>query len=333
MQKQLVGKNYSYLFDFVLPEEEDQKDNDTGLVFRGICEQTNSTVVIRYLNDTKLVRNQQHLQVIQNILLCLNQTHQGIVKTYDCCIDDDGIYFIREQLIGIDLHSVIFSGDYPHLREPAFILRVGEKVCEILSTLHANKIVHRRIQPSTIFLVANELGQIDIDNPTVKILNFEYAQVNGQSILNFASIPYAMYYSAPEMVLQCGLLVNESCDIYSTGITLYEAFAREHAFVCDKDDKNLILNMQISFPLKKSHRTSKETFALLQKATVKHIFSTPPMRYKQDARLKFLYNAQVQRFKSAEEMRNAIQVLIENVQNQKSSLERFKEYFQKLINH
>ncbi len=329
MQKRLVGKNNSYLFDFVLPEEDEQKDDDTGLIFRGVCEQTNTTVVIRYLSDTKLIQNQQHLQVIQNIMFCLNQTHQGIVKTYDCCIDDDGIYFIREQLIGIDLHSVIFSGDYPHLREPAFILRVGEKVCEILSTLHANKIVHRRIQPSTIFLVANELGQIDIDNPTVKILNFEYAQVNGQSILNFASIPYAMYYSAPEMVLQCGLLVNESCDIYSTGITLYEAFAREHAFVCDKDDKNLILNMQISFPLKKSHRTDKDVFAMLQKATAKHIFSTPPMRYKQEARLKFLYNAQALRFQSAEEMKNAIITLLQNVKEEKSFMERLLGKFRK----
>lgn len=325
MQKRLVGKNNSYLFDFVLPEEDERKDNDTGLVFRGVCEQTNTTVVIRYISDTKLIQSQQHIQVIQNILFCLNKTHQGIVQTYDCCMDEEGIYFVREQLLGIDLHSVIFSGDYPHLREPAFILRVGEKICDILSALHANKIVHRRIQPSTIFLVANELGQIDVENPTVKLLNLEYAQVNGHSILHFPSIPYALYYSAPEMVLQNNLLINESCDIYSTGITLYEAFARTHAFEIDKDDKNLILNMQISFPLKKSHRTDKDVFAMLQKATAKHIFNTPPMRYKPEARLKFLYNAQAQRFQSAEEMKTAIGIVRETIKNEKTFWEKIKE--------
>lgn len=331
MIKQLVEKNNSYSFDFVLPEEDELKQNDFGIIFRGICDQNGKPVIIRYIADTQLIKNEQHLQLVQRIFMSLSLLHEGIVAMYGCFKDDDGIYIAREQLQGIDLQTVIFSGDYPHLRNTKYMLRVGEKICEILSVLHANKIIHRRIQPSNIFLETNELGQFDLENPKVKLLNFEYAQINGQNILGFQSIPYALYYSAPEQVLQANVLVNQTSDLYSLGITLYEAIARQHAFICDKEDNNLLLNMQLSFPLKKNYRMSKAVFAFLQKATAKHIFNTPPMRYKPEARLKFFLNAQSQRFQSADTMKNTLLYLIQNEPDTKefSLLDSIKKVFRK----
>ena len=319
MLQTIHGRKYSYIFDFELPEEDETTAQDLGILFHGKCEQNEQPVIIRYIADTKLIINKQHQEIIQSIFDGLNQLHSGIVQTYDCITTESGIFFVREQLIGMDLHQVAFSGDYPHLRNAVFLLKVTEKVCEILSVLHKNKIIHRRIQPSTVFLVANELGQIDIENPTVKLLNFEYAQVNGQNILNFPSIPYALYYSAPELVLQCKPLINETTDLYSLGMTLYESFAREHAFICENEDKNLIINMQLSYPLKRHHRIDKQIFPFLQKATAKHIFSSPPMRYKTEARMKFLYNAQTQRFQSARDMQEATSQLINDFQQKKEN--------------
>ena len=313
MQKRLIGKNNSYTFDFELPNENDGKQGNFGLVFRGTCDQTKQSVIIRYLADKKLLLNEQHLLLINSIYASLNLLHEGIVQTYDCISDNDGIYIVREQLIGVDLQAVIFTGDYPHLRDTKFLLRVGEKVCEILSVLHQNKIVHRRIQPSTIFLVANETGKIDTENPEVKLLNFEYVQINNQNMLNFSRIPYVLYYSAPELVLQSSSLVNASCDLYSLGITLYEAIIRQHAFECDNNDLNLILNMQISYPLKKHSRIDNVTFSFLQKTTAKHIFKSPPTRYKPEARDKYFFNAQQQRCHSATEMQLTLQLLIEDM--------------------
>lgn len=313
MQKRLIGKNNSYSFDFNLPEENEGKRNNFDFVFRGTCEQTNQSVIIRYIADKKLLLNEQHVALINTIYTSLNHLHPGIVKTYDCIADNDGIYIVREQLIGVDLRAVIFTGDYPHLRNAKFSLRVGEKVCEILSVLHQNKIVHRRIQPSTIFLVADETGKINPENPTVKLLNFEYLQINKQNMLNFSRIPYTLYYSAPEVVLQSGLLINATSDLYSLGITLYEALARQHAFECEKNDNNLIVNMQISYPLKKHHRIDKVLFSFLQKASAKHIFKTPPTRYKAEARDKYFFNAQQQRFQSAQEMQQTLQLLIQSM--------------------
>ena len=330
MQKRLVGQNHSYVFEFVEPEESENAE-DFGLVFRGKCEQDGTPVIVRYLRNKQLIKSPQHLQLVQNIFLSFNKLDEGLVKTFDCIVDENGLYIIREHLQGIDLQQVIFTGDYPHLRNTKFFLTVAEKVCKTLETLHHNKIIHRRIQPNTIFLVANNAGQIDIENPTVKLLNLEYAQINSQNILGFTSTPYSLYYSAPELVLQANPLINASCDLYSLGITLFEAFAREHAFICENDDKNLILNMQLSFPLKPHHRVDKSIFEMLQKATAKHIFKTPPMRYKPEARLKFFYNAQKLRFQSANEMSQCIATLIQEyqVKQEKSLVQKLKNIFKR----
>ncbi|MCQ2960578.1 MAG: protein kinase [Bacteroidales bacterium] len=314
MQKKLVGQNYSFSFDFILPDEEEKKPDDLGIIFHGKCEQTETPVIIRYFSDKKLIKSNEHLQLVKNILISINKIQENTAVIYDCIYDNDGFFIVREQLDGIDLQQIAFSGDYPHLRNAKFLLKVAVKVCEILDVLHKNKIILRRIQPNNIFIVANERGQIDVENPTVKILNTEYAQINGQNILGFSSIPYSLYYSAPELVLQCAPLVNATCDLYSLGITVFESFAREHAFICDNNDKNLLINMQVSFPLKRHHRIPKQIFPLLQKATVKHIFKSPPMRYKQDARTKYFYLAQKERFQSAEEMHIALVTLIENME-------------------
>lgn len=319
MQKRIIGKRNSYVFDFEIPENDENTPSDLGQLFHGKCEQTSKLVMVRYIKNQKLIFGQQHIEVINTIFEGLNQLHSGIVQTYDCACDEDGFYIVREYLVGMTLQQIAFTGDYPHLRNPLFLLRVAEKVCEILSVLHANKVIHRRIQPSNIFLVTNELGQIDTENPTVKLINMEYAQINGQNMLNFGTIPYTLYYSAPELVLQCGQLVNASCDLFSLGISLYEAFAREHAFICENDDKNLLLNMQLSYPLKRHHRIPKQIFPLIQKATTKHIFTSPPMRYKPEARTKFLYNAQVQRFQHADDMKSAIHLLIQEFQQKKET--------------
>lgn len=320
MQKTLVGKNKSYTFDFVTANETENPTEDFGLLFHGKCDQTHEPVIIRHIANKQLIKSQQHLLLVQNIFATLNQLHSGIVQTRDFIYDENGIFIVREQLEGIDLHQIAFTGDYPHLRSQKFFLKVAEKVCEILSVLHQNKIIHRRIQPSNIFLVANEFGQIDKENPTVKLLNIEYAQINGQNILGFSSIPYVLYYSAPELVLQCNPMVNATCDLYSLGISIYEAFAREHAFICDDDDKNLILNMQLSYPIKRHHRIPKQVFPLLQQATAKHLFKSPPMRYKPDARTKYFYLAQKNRFQSAEEMQQALATLITELPDEKENV-------------
>ncbi|MBR4689124.1 MAG: protein kinase [Bacteroidales bacterium] len=310
MQKRIIGKKYSFTFDFEIPETDENSPADLGLVFHGKCEQTGTPVMVRYIQNQKLILSPQHLDVVHTIFEGLNLIHSGIAQTYDCICDETGLFFVREYLVGMTLQQIAFTGDYPHLRNQKFLLLVAEKTCEILSALHKNKVIHRRIQPSNIFLVANELGQIDTVNPTVKLINLEYAQINGQNMLNFGTIPYTLYYSAPELVLQCGVLVNDSCDLYSLGISLYEAFAREHAFICENDDKNLLLNMQLSYPLKRHHRIPKQIFPLIQKATAKHIFTSPPMRYKPEARTKFFFNAQQQRFKTADEMKEELHKLI-----------------------
>ena len=102
MQKRLVGQNHSYVFEFVEPEESENAE-DFGLVFRGKCEQDGTPVIVRYLKNKQLIKSPQHLQLVQNIFLSFNKLDEGLVKTFDCIVDENGLYIIRHWLSWIRL--------------------------------------------------------------------------------------------------------------------------------------------------------------------------------------------------------------------------------------
>ncbi|MGB0714973.1 MAG: protein kinase domain-containing protein, partial [Phycisphaerae bacterium] len=134
--------------------------------------------------------------------------HPHIVQVYDV-VSDDGIdYIIMEYLAGGDLQDLIRrQAKLPIVR----VVRIGIDLCNALDYAQANGITHRDIKPSNVLV-----GQ----NATVKLADFGVA-------LNLAHNPDPVdvagtkHYMAPE-ILERRVAADETADVYSLGVTLYE---------------------------------------------------------------------------------------------------------------
>lgn len=265
-------------------------------VFRGKSASMQRDVLIKQTAIPTLVSTESHRQIVEEILLNINKLHSSIAQTLDVIHSEDSYYIVREYVQGVSLHNLIFDPDYSKIRSAHLLAEITRQICEITATLHAHGIVHRNIKPANVIVQHNSLGQIDTVNVRIKIVDFERVHIAGRSMLNFGRVPISRVYSSPEMVLQYSDLVNFTTDIYSIGIMLFELFAHKPAY--NSDNSNLILNMQVAFPLKKTPEMPKQLFMILHKASFKHVFRKPPAHCNPNEVYAFLKNAINLRYQS-----------------------------------
>ncbi len=305
----LEGKNGTYQFD---PNDEAnviKTSHKFFSLYRGTYVQGKKAVTIKHFKDPSLIKDENHEVLLLQIFLSMNVLHSGIAQTYDLIRAEAGYFLVREYFRGVDLKTITLDPDYPNLRNPVFMLKVGIKVCEILSKLHESGIIHRNIKPSNIFVEYGENGKIDEDNINVKIVDFEYAQIKGLSLLNFAEVPFSRLFSPPELILGKTELVNETSDVFSLGISLYEIVARKPAFY--HSNPEMLVNIQLNNKITKAPRIPKELFPILLKATSKHKFPIPPDRYKPENLIHFLAKGRDERHKSMEELKQELLPVLE----------------------
>ncbi|MDR2964079.1 MAG: protein kinase [Bacteroidales bacterium] len=297
MIQQLSGKTNRYTFNTAHKADVISTGERYFHVFRGKSEQAPYHVLIKQCAQPQLIHSPAHALLVEEILLNINKLHPNIAPTLDVVQHNGTYYIMREYVQGVSLHNVMFDPDYKTLRSAPFLLEITRQLCEITAALHAHGIVQRNIKPTNIILESNELGYIDTENPRIQLVDFERIQVAGTSMLNFARLPISRSYSSPEMVLQQANLISTATDIYSIGIVLFELFAHVPAY--NTPNQNLILNMQVAFPLKKTPEMPKELFAILHKAAYKHVFRKPPTHYDAKEVHAFLKNAITLRYTSA----------------------------------
>jgi serine/threonine-protein kinase len=269
-------------------------------VFRGKSCSAQHNVLIKQIAIPTLISNENHRHIVEEILLNINKLHSGIAQTLDVIQSDNSYFIVREYVQGVSLHNLIFDPDYSKIRSAQLLAEIARQMCEITATLHTHGIVHRNIKPTNIIVEHNALGHIDTVNVRIKLVDFERIQITGRSMLNFGRVPISRVYSSPEMVLQYSDLITVTTDIYSIGITLFELFAHKPAY--NSDNQNLILNMQVAFPLKKTPEMPKQLFIILHKASFKHVFRKPPAHYQPSEVHDFLKNAIILRYFSVADL-------------------------------
>ena len=141
-------------------------------------------------------------------------THQNVVRVYDAGEGDLGgqrvSYIVMEYVSGGDLKK-LFRAEGP-LPEKT-LSRVGADVAAGLVHAHEKGIVHRDVKPQNVLL--DEYGQ-----PKLTDFGIARARDSTQATQTGMYLGTALY-SSPEQLR--GADVTSKSDIYSLGVTLYEA--------------------------------------------------------------------------------------------------------------
>jgi peptide/nickel transport system substrate-binding protein len=142
--------------------------------------------------------------------------HPNIVTVHDVD-EDNGVYFITmELMVGRTLSQVLAQHGRLAWRDA---VRVALQVCAGLGYAHAQRIVHRDIKSSNLFLTEERI---------VKVMDFGLAKMLEEVRRSTTVVGGTPYYMAPEQA--AGDSVDARADLYAFGVTLFELVTGRRPF-------------------------------------------------------------------------------------------------------
>jgi len=145
--------------------------------------------------------------------------HPNIVSVYDFGEDEGQIFMAMELLEGSDLREVIRARRLLTLEEK---LRVMEQVCDGLGFAHAKGIVHRDLKPGNIHVLPSN---------QVKLMDFGLARLASSDMTKSGLILGTPNYMSPEQVQ--GKRVDARSDVFSLGAVFYELLSYQKPFAAE----------------------------------------------------------------------------------------------------
>ena len=196
----LLGKRYELL----------EKIDSGGMadIFKARCRKTNSLVAIKILKE-KFSGNSDYIERFKKEAgAVFSLDHPNIVDVTDIGNEDGVYYMVMEFIEGTTLKKLINRRVQISEKDA---VKYSIQICSALSCAHAAGIIHRDIKPQNIL----------IDNGgNVKLTDFGIAEsLNGERERSKQVIG-SVYYISPEQAK--GEPLDESTDIYSLGIVMYE---------------------------------------------------------------------------------------------------------------
>jgi serine/threonine-protein kinase len=148
-------------------------------------------------------------------------SHPNIVEIFDMGeFEEEGHkkpYFVMPLLPGQTLDKLI--KDSSHRLTVERVVEIFAQTCRGLQAAHERGLVHRDLKPSNVFVMADD---------SVKIIDFGVAHAVTMESRSTGFDKGTLLYMAPEQVQHKPVSVQS--DIYSLGVTLYEALTRRQPF-------------------------------------------------------------------------------------------------------
>ena len=188
-----------------------------GMVYRGLDSALEREVAVKTLGAEVSFDPESRRRFEVEARAAAKLAHPNIVTVHELG-EDRGILFIAmEMLPGVDLDSLLRSGETLPLAEK---LDIVAQVCRGLAFAHERGVVHRDIKPSNVRL---------LDDGTAKIMDFGIAKLGASHhITKTGMMVGTVHYMSPEQVR--GKPVDGRSDVFSAGVILYELVAGERPF-------------------------------------------------------------------------------------------------------
>jgi serine/threonine-protein kinase len=192
-----------------------------GVVYKAHEESLNRFVAIKVLGE-HLTEDPSHVErFLREARSAASLNHPNIVQIYAVSEEDGRHFFVMEYVSGRSLQQILRSSGP---LDPIQVARIALQTASGLGAAHDQGIIHRDIKPANLLI--DERG-------LVKIADFGLALVAGGVSRLTAT---GMFMGTP------GYLSPEQCldqnpdhrtDIYSLGVTLYEALSGKVPFAAD----------------------------------------------------------------------------------------------------
>jgi serine/threonine protein kinase len=180
-----------------------------GAVYEALDERLGRTVAVKVLK-TELALDPRFVERFRREARAIAAlAHPNIANVYDYGEDGDAYFIVMEYAAGEDLARLLRAvGSIA----PDRATLIASQMCAALAHAHAAGIVHRDVKPGNVILGPGD---------RVKVTDFGIARAVGDSTLTATgSILGTAQYVSPEQA--AGGPVGPACDIYATGIVLYE---------------------------------------------------------------------------------------------------------------
>ncbi len=162
-------------------------------------------------------------------------SHPNIVGIYDVGSDKEVHYIVMEYVEGKTLKQVI-EAEGPF--DARTVLELGVQMVSALKHAHQKKIIHRDIKPQNILMT---------NDGVLKVTDFGIAKaVDSSTVVATGNAIGSVHYFSPEQAK--GKYVNESSDLYSCGIVLFELATKRLPFEADSHISIALKHINEEFP-------------------------------------------------------------------------------------
>lgn len=193
-----------------------------GIIFRAEHVKDGRVVALKVL-PLHMVQDQREIERFRREIETVTALdHPNIVKIIAFGQDDDFYYYAMEFLEGRSLRELIH--DRGHL-SPFYAAELTRDAARGLSYAHAHGVIHRDVKPSNLMICKDGV---------LKIVDFGLAFKKQSPNLTATGLSLGTpAYMSPEQIEGGRNEVSERSDIYSLGVTLYEAVTGRRPFEGD----------------------------------------------------------------------------------------------------
>jgi serine/threonine-protein kinase len=178
---------------------------------------TQQEVAIKILPPELAVHEELKARFVEEARVLAKLEHPNIVHLNNFTEAGGRLCLVMQFVEGVTFEAkIVQHGKVP----PDEALRIGIEVCKALEYAHAQGVVHRDIKPSNVIVRTDG---------AVKVTDFGIAKMIGNSRLTSTGQTMGtVRYMSPEQVR--GKPADARSDIYSLGITIYEALCGHTPF-------------------------------------------------------------------------------------------------------
>jgi serine/threonine protein kinase len=192
-----------------------------GVVYKAHEESLNRFVAIKVLGEHLMEDPTQVQRFIREAQSAASLNHPNIVQIYAVSEEDGLHYFVMEYVSGRSLQQILRARGP---LESEQVARIALQTASGLQAAHEHGIIHRDIKPANLLI--DDRGLVKIADFGLALMGAAASRLTATGM--FMGTPG---YLSPEQCLDRE--VDNRTDIYSLGVTLFEALSGKTPFVAD----------------------------------------------------------------------------------------------------